>query len=182
MAGIKAKTYHAKPGDVERRWFVVDAEGQTVGRLASRVAHVLRGKHKPQFTPSIDTGDFVIIINADKAVFTGNKLESKIYYRTTTRPGSLRATDAKTQLATYPERVLEDAVWGMLPHNTLGKAQLRKLHVYAGTTHPHAAQNPQQMDVSHLLLGDKSATGDQKANEVGGKVHNDKPQESGVSA
>ena len=176
MPGIKAKTYHAKPGDVERQWFVVDATGQTVGRLASRVAHVLRGKHKTQFTPSFDVGDFVVIVNAEKAVFTGNKLESKIYYRTTTRPGSLRATDAKTLLASKPERVLEDAIWGMLPHNTLGRAQMRKLNVYAGPNHPHAAQNPQAMDVSNLLMGDKSATGDQKGNEVSGQVKSDNPQ------
>jgi large subunit ribosomal protein L13 len=158
MATIKAKSYHAKPGDVERAWYVVDADGQTVGRLASRVAHVLRGKHKPQFTPSIDTGDFVVIINAEKAVFTGAKLEQKIYYRTTTRPGSIKAVDAKTLMEKNPVRVLEEAIEGMLPHNTLGRQQARKLHIYAGTEHPHAAQRPQQLNVANLAVVE-TATG-----------------------
>ncbi|HVF11260.1 MAG TPA: 50S ribosomal protein L13 [Abditibacteriaceae bacterium] len=153
MATTQAKTYHAKPADIERAWFVVDAAGQTVGRLASRVAHVLRGKHKPQFTPSVDTGDFVVIINAEKAVFTGNKLEQKIYYRSTTRPGSLKAVDAQTMLKKHPVRVLEEAVTGMLPHNTLGRAQARKLHVYAGPDHPHAAQRPQPLDGDTMGVG-----------------------------
>jgi len=153
MATIQAKTYHAKPADIERGWFVVDATGQTVGRLASRVAHVLRGKHKPQFTPSIDTGDFVVIINAEKAIFSGNKLEQKIYYRSTTRPGSLKAVDAKTMLEKHPTRVLEEAVTGMLPHNTLGRAQARKLHIYAGPDHPHAAQRPQPLDGDTMGIG-----------------------------
>jgi large subunit ribosomal protein L13 len=153
MASIKAKTYHAKPEDVQRSWYVVDATGQTVGRLASRIAHVLRGKHKPQFTPSVDVGDFVVIINADKVVFTGNKTLQKIYYRTTTRPGSLRATDAKTMLEKHPERVLEYAIEGMLPHNTLGRSQARKLHIYAGAAHPHAAQNPQPLDLDSIGVG-----------------------------
>jgi large subunit ribosomal protein L13 len=157
MASIKQRTYHAKAGDVERAWYVVDAEGQTVGRLASRVAHILRGKHKPQFTPSIDVGDNVIIINADKVVFTGGKLLQKIYYRSTTRPGSLRATDARTMLEKHPERVLEYAIQGMLPHNTLGRAQARKLHLYAGASHPHAAQNPQPLDVATLNVGQVAA-------------------------
>ena len=152
MATIKAKTYHAKASDITRSWHVVDATGQTVGRLASRVAHVLRGKHKPQFTPSIDTGDFVIIINAGKAVFTGQKLEQKIYYRCTTRPGSLKAVDAKTQMENNPERVLQDAIQGMLPHNTLGRAQARKLHVYADDKHPHSAQNPQPLELKSVGL------------------------------
>ncbi len=153
MASIKPKTYHAKPGDVQRAWFVVDATGQTVGRIASRVAHILRGKHKPQFTPSVDVGDNVIIINADKVVFTGNKMLQKIYYRTTTRPGSLKATDARTMLEKHPERVLEYAIQGMLPHTTLGRAMARKLHLYAGGSHPHQAQNPQPLEVASLNLG-----------------------------
>ena len=153
MASINPKTYHAKPEDVQRAWFVVDAEGQTVGRLASRIAHVLRGKHKPQFTPSVDVGDNVIIINAEKVIFTGNKLLQKIYYRSTTRPGSLRATDARTMLEKHPDRVLEYAIQGMLPHNTLGRAQARKLHIYAGPTHPHQAQNPQPLDTATLNVG-----------------------------
>ncbi len=153
MASIKPRTYHAKPGDVERAWFVVDATGQTVGRIASRVAHILRGKHKPQYTPSVDVGDNVIVINAEKVVFTGNKTLQKIYYRTTTRPGSLKATDARTMLEKHPERVLEYAIEGMLPHTTLGRAQARKLHLYAGGSHPHQAQNPQPLDVATLNVG-----------------------------
>jgi large subunit ribosomal protein L13 len=153
MATIKPKTYHAKAGEVERAWYIVDAEGQTVGRLASRIAHVLRGKHKPQFTPSTDTGDFVIIINAEKVILTGQKAEQKIYYRVTTRPGSLKSVDAKTLLEKNPTRVLQDAIEGMLPKNTLGRAQARKLHIYAGTDHPHAAQRPQQLDLEQIGVG-----------------------------
>lgn len=154
MGKITSKTYHAKPADIERSWYLVDATGLTVGRLASRVAHVLRGKHKPQFTPSVDTGDFVVIVNADKAVFTGNKLDDKIYYRSSTKPGHLKRADARTVLANDPKRVLEEAVEGMLPHNTLGRAQARKLHVYAGAEHPHAAQQPQPLDVATLSTGE----------------------------
>ena len=157
MATVKAKTYYAKPADVERAWFVVDAEGQTVGRLASRVAHVLRGKHKPQFTPSVDTGDFVVIINAEKAVFTGQKLEQKIYYRASTQPGHLKRVDAKTLMEKNPTRILEEAVEGMLPHNTLGRAQARKLHIYAGDVHPHTAQRPQVLDINNVLAHQSAA-------------------------
>jgi len=153
MPTIKAKTYHAKPTDIEREWFVVDATGQTVGRLASRIAHVLRGKHKPQFTPSADTGDFVVIINAEKAVFTGNKLEQKIYYRSSTQPGHLKRVDAKTLMQKDPQRVMEEAVEGMLPHNTLGRIQARRLHVYSGAEHPHAAQRPQPLTVESMGVG-----------------------------
>ncbi len=137
-----SKTYMAKPGAVERKWYIIDAEGKTVGRLASEVASILRGKHKPEFTPNIDTGDFVILINAEKVVFTGKKLQNKIYYRHSLYPGGLKQTSAATLLATKPERVLFGAIKGMLPHNTLGREQLTKLRVYAGTEHPHAAQNP----------------------------------------
>jgi large subunit ribosomal protein L13 len=153
MATINAKTYHAKPADVERAWHIVDAEGQTVGRLASRIAHVLRGKHKPTFTASVDTGDFVVVINAEKAVFTGQKLEQKIYYRSSLQPGNLKRIDARTLLAKDPAQVIEEAVKGMLPRNTLGKAQLRKLHVYAGGEHPHAAQRPQPLDAESIGVG-----------------------------
>lgn len=152
MPSIQAKTYHAKAGEIERVWFVVDAAGQTVGRMASRIAHVLRGKHKPQFTPSTDVGDFVIVINADKAVFTGNKLEQKIYYRSSLQPGNLKRADAKTLMAKNPERVIEEAVTGMLPHNTLGRAQGLKLHIYRGENHPHAAQSPQALDLETLQV------------------------------
>jgi large subunit ribosomal protein L13 len=145
MASIKQKSLQAKAGEVERNWFVIDAEGQTVGRLASRIAHVLRGKHKPQFTPSVDTGDFVIVLNAEKVVFKGNKLEGKIYHRNTTRPGGMTKVDARTLLEKNPRRIMEEAVWGMLPKGTLGRQQLLKLHVYAGASHPHAAQNPRPL-------------------------------------
>ena len=153
MSSIQAKTYHAKAGEIERAWHLVDAEGQTVGRLASRVAHVLRGKHKPTFTPSCDVGDFVVIINAEKAVFTGNKLEQKIYYRSSLQPGNLKKADAKTLLEKDPTRILEEAITGMLPHNTLGKAQGRKLNIYRGSEHPHAAQNPQPLDLKSIGVG-----------------------------
>ena len=150
MATLQQKSFHAKAGEVERNWFVVDADGQTVGRLASRIAHILRGKHKPSFTPSLDTGDFVIVLNAEKVIFNGAKIEDKIYYSTTTRPGSMRKTNAQTMINTHPQRVLEEAVWGMLPKGTLGRQQLRKLHVFAGTNHPHAAQNPQPLTLENL--------------------------------
>ena len=135
-------TYMAKSGAVERKWYIIDAEGKTVGRLASEVASILRGKHKPEFTPHVDTGDCVILINAEKVVFTGKKLHSKIYRRHSLYPGGLKETSAATVLATKPERVMFDAIKGMLPHNTLGRQQLTKLRVYAGAEHPHAAQNP----------------------------------------
>ncbi len=153
MPTIKAKTYHAKPADIERTWYVVDATGQTVGRLASRVAHILRGKHKPQFTPSADTGDCVVIINAEKAVFTGNKLDQKIYYRSSPQPGHLKRIDARTLLKKDPQKILEEAVWGMLPHNTLGRAQVRRLHVYIGDKHKHEAQRPQPLSVEEMGVG-----------------------------
>jgi len=137
-----SKSYMAKPGAVERKWYLVDANGKTVGRLASEIASILRGKHKPEFTPGVDTGDFVIVVNAEKVVFTGNKLQKKIYYRHSLYPGGLKETSAATMLATKPERVLFSAIKGMLPHNTLGRQQLTKLRVYAGTEHPHEAQNP----------------------------------------
>jgi len=153
MASIQQKSFHAKSGEVDRVWYVVDAEGQPVGRLASRIAHILRGKHKPTFTPSEDTGDFVIIVNADKVVFKGNKLDTKIYYRNTTQPGGLKKVDARTLLAKNPRRVFEEAVWGMLPKGTLGRQQIRKLHVYAGPSHPHVAQNPQPLNPEAIGVG-----------------------------
>jgi large subunit ribosomal protein L13 len=153
MSTIKAKSYHAKPSEIDRAWFIIDASGQTVGRLASRVAHVLRGKHKPQFTPSVDTGDFVIIINAEKAVFTGAKLEQKIYYRASTQPGQLKRSDAQTLMKSDPTRILQEAIEGMLPHNTLGRSQARKLHIYAGDQHPHAAQRPQTIEAGAIGVG-----------------------------
>ncbi|MCS6862543.1 MAG: 50S ribosomal protein L13 [Abditibacteriales bacterium] len=141
------KTYAAKPGDVERQWYVVDAAGQTLGRLATKIATVLRGKHKPTFTPHLDTGDYVIVINADKVTVTGKKMTDKIYYRHTGYPGGLRETNLRTLLQKKPEKVIELAVWGMLPHNRLGRRLIRKLHVYAGDKHPHAAQRPKTLEI-----------------------------------
>jgi large subunit ribosomal protein L13 len=141
------KTYHAKPGEVERKWYVIDAEGKTLGRLASQIARILTGKHKRTYTPSVDTGDFVIVINAGKFVVTGNKMDEKFYTRHSQYPGGFRKTILREQLARKPEMVIEKAVWGMLPHNRLGRQQLKKLKVYAKSTHPHAAQQPQVLEV-----------------------------------
>lgn len=139
------KTYSAKPGEVERKWYVVDATGQTLGRLASRVATVLRGKHKPQYTPHVDTGDFVIVVNADKIKLSGRKLDQKVYYRHTGYAGGLKQTTARELLRTRPERMIEQAVWGMLPHHRLGRRMIRKLKVYRGADHPHQAQQPEEL-------------------------------------
>lgn len=141
-------TYMAKPGAVERKWYVVDAEGMRVGRLATEVASILRGKHKPEYTPHVDTGDFVVIINADKVVFTGNKMHDKMYYRHSGYPGGLKTTSAEDMLSKHPERVMEMAIKGMLPHNSLGADQYRKLKVYAGAEHPHGAQQPQVLELA----------------------------------
>ena len=140
-------TYMAKPNEVERKWYVVDAEGQTLGRLASEVAAILRGKMKPEFTPYVDAGDFVIIINAEKIQLTGKKLTDKKYYRHSGHPGGLKVTTAGQLLATRPERVLEFAVKGMLPHNRLGRQLGTKLFVYQGSEHPHQAQQPEQWEL-----------------------------------
>ena len=142
-----ARTYSAKPGEVERRWYVVDARGKVLGRLASEVAMVLRGKRKPQFTPHVDTGDFVIVVNAEKVRLTGKKLQQKIYYRASGYPGGLKATAAGALLKSRPERVIQHAVRGMLPKNKLGDALCRKLKVYAGDNHPHRAQKPFPLEV-----------------------------------
>lgn len=136
------KTYVTLASDIKRDWFVVDADGQNLGRLAAKVAAVLRGKHKTIFTPALDTGDFVIVVNAEKITVTGNKLEEKKYYAVSGYPGGLRTTVLQDQLAKHPDRVIRSAVWGMLPHNKLGRAMLKKLKVYAGPDHPHAAQKP----------------------------------------
>jgi large subunit ribosomal protein L13 len=137
----------ANPQNVERKWYVVDAEGKTLGRLASRIAAILRGKHKPTFTPHTDAGDFVIIINADKVHFTGKKLTDKLYRRHTGFPGGLKEVTAGNLLAKQPIRPLEIAIKGMLPHNRLGADMYRKLKVYAGPEHPHAAQKPEKLDI-----------------------------------
>jgi len=141
------KTYVTKPADVERAWFVVDAEGQTLGRLASSVATVLRGKHKPIYSPSVDCGDFVIVVNADKIAVTGRRLEQKRYYRHSLYIGGLKEISLRDQLQQHPERVIESAVRGMLPKNALGRKMFKKLKVYAGGEHPHAAQMPQPMEL-----------------------------------
>lgn len=141
------RTYAAKAGEIERRWYIVDAEGQTLGRLASRVAHVLVGKHKPIYSPGMDVGDFVIVVNADKIRVTGRKMDDKMYYRHSGYPGGLRAFTLRDYLQRNPQRVFELAVRGMLPRNRLGRKMFRKLKVYAGPEHPHAAQQPQPLDL-----------------------------------
>lgn len=139
------KTYYAKPGEVEREWLLVDATDIPLGRLASEVASILKGKRKPQYTPNVDTGDFVIVVNASKVKLTGNKLADKMKYRHSGFPGGLKEIPISVMLAKRPERVIEGAVKGMLPKNTLGRAMGKKLKVYGGAEHPHAAQNPRQI-------------------------------------
>ncbi|MEE8836068.1 MAG: 50S ribosomal protein L13 [Eubacteriales bacterium] len=136
-------TYMANPEKVEKKWYVVDASGQTLGRLAAGVASVLRGKNKPEFTPNVDTGDYVIVINAEKIKVTGKKLDQKVYYRHSDHIGSLKETTLREMLEKHPERVIEKAVKGMLPKGPLGREMYTKLHVYAGPDHPHAAQKPE---------------------------------------
>ena len=137
------KTFMANPAKIDRKWYVVDAEGQTLGRLASEIAKVLRGKNKPEFTPHVDTGDYVVIVNAEKIKVTGKKLDQKIYYSHSEYVGGMKETTLKELLAKKPEKVIELAVKGMLPKGPLGRAMLAKLHVYAGAEHPHAAQKPE---------------------------------------
>ena len=139
------KTYSAKPGEIERQWYVVDADGETLGRLATRIADTLRGKRKPVYTPHVDTGDFVVVINCERIRVTGNKLQEKIYSRHSGYPGGLRERTLAEQLQRRPEEVIRRAVRGMLPKNRLGRAQLTKLKVYRGAEHPHVAQQPQQL-------------------------------------
>lgn len=139
------KTWNAKPHEVERRWYVVDAEGETLGRLATRIADTLRGKGKQIYTPHVDTGDFVIVVNAEKVAVTGKKLQQKIYYRHSGYPGGLRERTLAEQLGRRPTEVIRVAVKGMLPRNRLSRAQLTKLKVYAGPEHPHSAQQPEPL-------------------------------------
>lgn len=141
------RTFTAKTAEIEREWYVVDAEGQTLGRLASRIAPIIRGKHKPIYTPHLDCGDYVIIINADKVRVTGHKMEQKFYYRHSGYPGGIKKISLRDQLATYPERVLQSAVKGMLPKNKLGRRMIKKLKVYAGDSHPHEAQQPKPLEL-----------------------------------
>jgi large subunit ribosomal protein L13 len=136
------KTYTAKPREIEQTWYLLDAEGKTLGRLATQIADLLRGKGKPQYTPHIDTGDFVVVVNAERIHVTGNKLEQKLYYRHSGYPGGLRVRTLEEQLARRPEEVIRKAVKGMLPKNKLAARQIVKLKVYAGPDHPHEAQNP----------------------------------------
>jgi large subunit ribosomal protein L13 len=144
------RTFTPKPGDVERHWHVIDATDVVLGRLASHTAQLLRGKHKPVFAPHVDTGDFVIIVNADKVAITGNKREQKVAYRHSGFPGGLRATGYTKLLDENPQRAVEKAVRGMLPKNSLGRQMLRKLKVYAGPEHPHAAQQPQPFEITQV--------------------------------
>ena len=139
------KTWNAKPGEIERRWYLVDAEGKTLGRLATQIADTLRGKHKAEYTPHVDTGDFVVVVNAEKIAVTGSKLDSKLYYRHSGYPGGLRVRTLREQLERRPTEVLRKAVKGMLPKNKLAAAQLRKLKIYAGPEHPHVAQSPEPL-------------------------------------
>ena len=139
------KTQFAKKGEIERKWYVVDARDAILGRLATKIAVYLRGKNKPVFTPNVDTGDFIIVINADKIRLTGRKLDEKVYYHHTGYIGGIKAQTAKTMMEKTPEKIIEKAVWGMLPKNTLGRQMLKKLKVYKGAEHPHKAQAPETL-------------------------------------
>jgi large subunit ribosomal protein L13 len=141
------KTHSTKPSEVERQWYVVDAEGQILGRLASEIAKILKGKHKPIYAPNLDTGDYVIVINAEKVQVTGQKMDQKMYYRHSGYPGGLTGVILREQVSRHPTRVIRSAVRGMLPHNRLGRAMLGKLKVYAGDAHPHAAQKPRALEL-----------------------------------
>ncbi|BCV23110.1 50S ribosomal protein L13 [Moorella sp. Hama-1] len=140
-------TFMAKPQEVERKWYVINADGKTLGRVATEAARLLRGKHKPTFTPHVDTGDHVIIINAEKVRLTGNKLQKKQYIRYTGYPGGLKVMNYATLLKTFPERAIEKAVKGMIPHNSLGRKMVKKLKVYRGNNHPHTAQKPEVWEI-----------------------------------
>jgi large subunit ribosomal protein L13 len=141
------KTYTVGAKDIERGWYLVNAEGKTLGRLASEIAKVLRGKHKPIYTPHLDCGDYVIVVNADKVQVTGRKLDQKMYYRHSGYPGGIKSISLRNQLQKHPERVLQAAVRGMLPRNPLGRKMLKKLKVYAGGSHPHQAQQPKVLEL-----------------------------------
>ncbi len=141
------KTFSAKAEEINREWFLIDAEGKTLGRMASEIALRLRGKHKPEFTPHVDTGDYIVVVNAEKIAVTGNKLNDKMYHHHTGYVGNLKSINLKDLLDKHPERVIEKAVKGMLPKNSLGRQMYRKLKVYAGPEHPHAAQEPKTLEV-----------------------------------
>ena len=144
---MKAMTVSAKPETVQQDWYIVDASGKTLGRLSSELARRLRGKHKPVFTPHVDTGDYIVVINAEKVAVTGKKLQDKMYYRFTGYIGNMKSENLSQALAAHPERVIEPAVKGMLPKNPLGRAMFKKLKVYKGSEHPHTAQQPQALDI-----------------------------------
>jgi len=139
------KTYYPKAGDITQEWYLVDANDQNLGRLAARIASVLLGKHKPNFTPGVDTGSHVVVVNAERVQVTGNKMVEKKYYRHSQYPGGLKTISLRDQLDKHPDRVLQSAVWGMLPHNKYGRQVIKKLKVYAGPDHPHQAQNPKPL-------------------------------------
>ncbi len=145
---MKQKSYYPKAGEVEAGWWHVDASDQNLGRLASRIAQVLIGKHKPEYTPGVDVGDFVVVTHCEKIAVTGTKMEDKMYYRHTNYPGGLKSKSLRQMLESSPDRVIREAVWGMLPHNKLGRKLLKKLKVYEGAEHPHAPQNPQPLDLN----------------------------------
>jgi large subunit ribosomal protein L13 len=146
MVMVVMRTPFAKNNEVERKWYVIDASDKVLGRLAAKVATYLRGKNKAVFTPNVDTGDFVVVINAGRVRLTGKKLNQKVYYHHTGYPGGIKAESARDRLGREPEEVIKDAVWGMLPKNRLGRAMLKKLKVYRGSEHPHAAQKPEIMN------------------------------------
>jgi large subunit ribosomal protein L13 len=139
------KTYIPKSGEISQEWILVDANDQNLGRLATQISSILLGKHKPNFTPGMDTGDFVVVINCERIRVTGNKMEEKIYYRHSNYPSGLKAISLRQQLAKFPDRVIRAAVWGMLPHNKFGRQIIKKLKIYAGPDHPHAAQQPRPL-------------------------------------
>ena len=141
------RTFTAKTAEIKRQWYVVDAQGQTLGRLASKIAPILKGKHKPTYTPHLDCGDFVIVVNIDKVRVTGRKLDQKIYYQHSEYPGGLKRISLRDQLAQHPDRVLMAAVKGMLPKNRLGRQMIKKLKLYAGEAHPHQAQQPKSLSL-----------------------------------
>ncbi len=143
---IVQKTYVPKAGDITQDWILIDANGQNLGRLATQIANILLGKNKPTYTPGVDTGDYVIVVNAERITVTGNKLEDKVYYRHTGYPGGLKQIKLKDQLVQHPERVIRQAVWGMLPHHRLGRKLIKKLKVYAGPEHPHDSQQPKPVE------------------------------------
>ena len=158
MKALSKMTRSIKPAEVEKNWYIIDAEGLVVGRVAAIIANHLRGKHKPSYTPHVDCGDHVVVINADKVKFTGKKLTDKIYYKHTGHPGGIKeTTPAKVLEGRFPERVLEKAVQRMIPRGPLGRAQMKALHLYAGTEHPHDGQQPQTLDVASLNRKNKAA-------------------------